>query len=142
MTTARVSRHLDNLVRERARHRCEYCQSFEGLTGQLCEIDHIVPRARGGPTEAENLCLACSACNGHKLARTHGTDPVTQELVLLFNPREQVWADHFAWTSDGIRILGLTAIGRATVELLKLNRPLAMSARAIWVSMGLHPPSD
>ena len=38
---------------------------------------------------------------------------------MLFNPRRESWAKHFSW--DGLRIIGLTAIGRTTVRVLELN---------------------
>ena len=142
MTTVRVPISLERLVRARAKHRCEYCQASEWLTGQAAEIDHILPRSLGGMTTEDNLCLACSACNGYKLDRSEALDAETGEVVPLFNPRRQAWHDHFAWSDDGTSIGGLTPIGRATVELLKVNRPLAVAARAVWVSVGRHPPSD
>ncbi len=29
----------------------------------LATLDHVIPRSHGGPTRAENLVLACAACN-------------------------------------------------------------------------------
>lgn len=142
MTTVRVPKAIERLVRERARHRCEYCLASEWLTGQASEIDHILPRALGGETTEDNLCLACSACNGHKLHRAEATDPETGEVISLFNPRRQAWNDHFRWSEDGRYLYGLSPTGRATVELLKVNRPLAVAARTVWVSVGRHPPVE
>ncbi len=142
MTSAEISRALRQLVNVRAKSRCEYCQASEWLTGLSCEIDHIIPQAKGGPTMAANLCLACAACNGYKWANTHAIDPESGEKVALFNPRQQHWGEHFAWSEDGMTIIGLTTCGRATVIALKLNHPLAVSARSIWVSAGLHPPKE
>lgn len=138
--TSKVSSRRAQMVRKRADHRCEYCLASEWLMGQLCHIDHIVPRAKDGSSKLDNLCLACAACNGSKLDRTHAFDPETGELVRLFHPREQEWYEHFAWSSDGTHILGITACGRATVELLRLNRPLSVAVRAHWVSIHRHPP--
>jgi hypothetical protein len=142
MATTKVPKRLAKLVRERAHHRCEYCQTSEWLSGQRCQIDHIIPRAHGGATEPDNLCLACVACNGYKLDRLDAADPESGETAVLFNPRTQRWYDHFAWSDDGTRIIGLTPCGRATVSALKLNRPLAVAARAVWVSIHRHPPED
>ncbi len=142
MTTTRIPLHLRELVRQRAGNRCEYCQASEWLSGQLCHVDHVVPLAAGGATEAANLCLACAACNGSKLTRTDAADPLTGERVALFHPRQQQWSDHFAWSTDGTTIVGLTACGRATVEALQLNRALAVAARTLWVSIGRHPPDQ
>lgn len=40
-------------------------------------------------------------------------------MVPLFNPRTQVWAEHFFW--EGLELNGITSIGRATVRVLDLN---------------------
>ena len=127
-------------VRARAQHRCEYCQTSEFLSGQYCQVDHIVPRALGGASTLQNLCLACVDCNRFKLTLIEAIDPQTQVLALLFNPRTQTWSEHFEWNTDSIRILGRTAIGRATVDALKMNRSLVVAARSAWVSIGRHPP--
>jgi hypothetical protein len=142
MTPDKISRYLRRLVRARAQNRCEYCQTSEWLSGLSCEIDHIIPRAQDGATEADNLCLACASCNGHKWAKTHAVDPESSKSVALFNPRQQRWREHFAWSEDGTTINGLTASGRATVMVLKLNHPLAVAARSVWVSAALHPPQE
>ncbi len=60
----------------------------------------------------------------------------------LFNPRTQVWPEHFAWSEEGDLIVGLTPTGRATVVALNLNRPSLVKARQLWVSVGWHPPKD
>ena len=139
---ATISRLLAKQIRERSGHRCEYCRTSEWLSGQRHEIDHIFPRALGGESRLDNLCLACATCNGFKADRTHGIDPDTVEPVLLFNPRTQRWNDHFAWDSERIRVLGVTPCGRATVTLLKMNFPLILSARGVWVAVQRHPPLD
>jgi hypothetical protein len=142
MTPIKIPPALRQLVRDRAQGRCEYCQTSEWLSGLPCEIDHIVPQAKNGPTEAGNLCLACAACNGYKRTDTHAVDPESGQETPLFNPRQQNWREHFAWSEDGTLIVGLTACGRATVIALKLNHPFVVAARSIWVSVGLHPPQD
>lgn len=106
------------------------------------EIDHIIPQSLGGPTEEENLWLACSLCNDHKGNQVAALDPLTGDLVRLFDPRRQDWNKHFAWTDRGDRALGLTSIGRATVVALKLNRLSLVRARQAWVAVGWHPPKD
>lgn len=140
MATVHIPKALREQVRQRAGDRCEYCRTPTWLTGLQHEIDHIVPRAQGGSTTLDNLCLACPACNGYKQAQTHGTDPETGETGPLFHPRQQQWDDHFAWSEDGTRIIGRTPCGRAIIEALRLNHPLIVVARAIWVQTGYHPP--
>ncbi len=120
--------------------RCEYCQTQMELIGMAHEIDHIIPRAKNGLTVADNLCLACSSCNGYKQAKTHGLDKETGQEVPLFHPRQQCWTDHFAWSDDGLYVVGLTPQGRVTVKALQLNHELVVVARRVWVSMGYHPP--
>lgn len=138
--------NIPDALRERVnawgRYRCSYCLSSEENIGTPMEMDHILPESLGGPTEEENLCPACSMCNGYKSNRVTGIDPLTNEEVPLFNPRRQRWAEHFAWTPDGEQIIGLTAVGRATVAALKLNRPLLIKARRVWIRAGEHPPKD
>lgn len=112
----------------------------EEASGIECQIDHIVPRSRGGQTASDNLCLACVACNGRKYARTVATDPDTGDEVPLFDPRRQNWREHFRWGSDGTRVVGLTATGRATIAALQMNDALIVAARSLWVGMGAHPP--
>jgi len=140
LMTMTITKRLTKQVSERAQHRCEYCQTSEWLSGQRHEIDHIIPRARGGETDLDNLCLACAMCNGHKADRILAVDPESGVRVQLFNPRTQPWRDHFHWDAEGIRIVGLTPCGRATVAALKMNQPLILSARATWVSVKRHPP--
>lgn len=134
------SKPVSHQVRERADYRCKYCQASEWLTGQQHEIDHVHPKVLGGHTTLDNLALACSACNGHKHDETEAIDPVTNEFTPLYNPRTQIWPDHFAWSKDGLTIIGLTTCGRATIHLLQMNRPLALAARSIWVMVRRHPP--
>jgi hypothetical protein len=136
-----ISRQLRELVRARAQRCCEYCQTSERVTGLRCQVDHIIPVSQGGATAEENLCLACSACNGHKQARSAGVDPQTGETVALYNPRRQEWRQHFAWSDDGTEIMGMTSTGRVTVVALEMNDLLMMTARSLWVGMGVHPPA-
>ena len=129
------------LVKRRAGNRCEYCLSHQDYVMGLLEIDHVFPLAKGGTNTEDNLCLACALCNQHKWTKTEGLDPESGENVALFNPRQQKWSQHFAWSEDGVNIIGLTACGRATVIALKLNNSLAVIVRRNWVKAGWHPPS-
>jgi hypothetical protein len=60
--------------------------------------------------------------------------------VALFNPRKDVWNDHFVWSANGLEILGLTLLGFATIEVLALNRERVISIRAADKEIGRHPP--
>ena len=56
--------------------------------------------------------------------------------------KRQVWAQHFIWSSDGTRIIGLTPTGRATIVALALNRERVIDIRKADRQIGRHPPSD
>ena len=106
------------------------------------EIDHIMPESLGGSTEEDNLWLACSFCNEYKGDRVAGLDPISGDIASLFNPRNQHWDQHFRWVNSAEHIEGITATGRATVITLRLNRPLLIRARRLWIAVGWHPPHD
>ena len=120
--------------------RCVYCQTAVENTGQPLTIDHVVPHAQGGPTEFDNLCLACRSCNEHKGGVTSAEDPLTGGETPLFPPRRHRWQEHFAWDESRCLILGLTPIGRATIAALAMNNEVIIDARRRWVSAGWHPP--
>jgi 5-methylcytosine-specific restriction endonuclease McrA len=114
--------------RSRVGDRCEYCQRAQSTSPLIpLQIEHIIPRKHGGSDEFDNLALACSACNLHKGSDLTGIDPSSGDVVPLFNPRCERWDDHFGW--DGLRILGLTGVGRTTVRLLQLNAPARLRVR-------------
>ena len=99
-----IPAEIDRRVREAARHRCGYCLSPQRLVMARLEVEHTIPLAKGGTDDETNLWLACPICNGHKSDKTMAIDPDTRTTVPLFNPRTHVWAEHFAWSDDGILI--------------------------------------
>lgn len=135
-----IAAGLRRLVVERAEHRCEYCGLSQVGQEATFHIDHIVPRIAGGTTSAINLALACVSCSLRKEASRSGRDPKTGRTVALFHPRRQKWTDHFAW--DGNLIVGLTGTGRATLQKLKLNRPVILAIREEEAERGRHPPKS
>lgn len=137
---SRVSAVLRERVRRRARNLCEYCRSDASLTGHDFTIDHITPETQRGTSNLDNLCLCCFWCNNLKKSQTHFPDPHTNALVRLFNPRLDIWKEHFRWSPTQTRIIGRNRVGRATVVALRLNRPTLVRARRIWARHGLHPP--
>jgi hypothetical protein len=142
MTTPHIAARVRARVRAEAQHRCGYCLTTEHVIGEALEIDHLIPTARGGTNDEANLWLACAGCNSRKSSRVTAPDPVTGEELRLFNPRRDVWGDHFVWDDDGERITGTSPIGRATVLALGLNRPMLVTARRLWIALGLHPPHN
>ncbi len=49
----------------RDRHTCQYC----GTSASRLTVDHVIPRARGGPSSWENSVTACAPCNVKKADR-------------------------------------------------------------------------
>ncbi|MCP4418093.1 MAG: HNH endonuclease [Chloroflexi bacterium] len=136
----RPSTELRQAVIERVGGCCEYCLSQLAYSPDPFVCEHIYPRVRGGKTELSNLALACGGCNGKKYDRTQAHDRITGQMVAIFHPRQDVWAEHFAWQDNYAQVVGLTPIGRATVELLALNREGVVNLRRALHTIGKHPP--
>ena len=133
-----VSETLRAQVVARAGSCCEYCHlPTEGQVGCF-PVDHVIPRTRGGLTEFSNLALACPHCNGHKWSHVEGVDPTSNELASLFNPRCQVWSDHFQWSvGDPAVVEGKTSTGRATITHLQMNHPDLVHVRRLLAQLGI-----
>jgi hypothetical protein len=136
-----IPAELRRLVVDRSGGNCEYCKFPMRFSLDAMEIDHILPVSRGGMTVAENLAFACHGCNQYKQNRCEGIDPVSAIAVPLYNPREMVWEEHFAWSLDTTLIVGKTPTGRVTVSLLKLNRSGAVNLRRVLRASREHPPN-
>lgn len=135
-----ISVKIKKKVKERAKRCCEYCRSQADFSPQVFSIEHILPIAKSGTDDLENLALACQGCNNLKGPKIEGEDFVTRKIVPLFNPRLQTWESHFEWSKDYSTIIGLTDIGRATVDLLQLNRFGVVNLRKALHQLGEHPP--
>ena len=130
---------LRQQVIDRAQGRCEYCLIHQQDSLYAHEIDHVIPEKHRGSTSLENLCLACLDCNRHKGSDFASFDPRTNEVALLFNPREQRWSDHFRL--EEAKIVPITAEGRVTVFVLQLNDELRLRARQALLEAGRYPVS-
>ncbi len=129
---------LRDLVWQRAGSRCEYCQMPKQLDPLPLQLDHIIARKHHGPTVEVNLALSCFHCNNHKGPNIAGSDPETGSAVPLFNPRRDRWHEHFRW--NGAELVGRTASGKATVDVLGINLPLRRAFREALIDEGLFPP--
>jgi 5-methylcytosine-specific restriction endonuclease McrA len=110
-----IPEEIRQQILEKSNYRCGYCQAPQTLLYAKLQIDHIIPLAAGGNNNPDNLWASCDPCNAHKSQKTQANDPITKQAVQLFNPQTQMWDDHFNFDEDRATILGLTAIGRATV---------------------------
>jgi hypothetical protein len=126
------------LVRRRAKRRCEYCGLHEDDDPLFVfHVEHILPRQHGGSDPPSNLAYACHQDNLRKGPNLTGIDPVTRRITKLFNPRRHKWAYHFR--RQGPLLIGRTAIGRATVAVLGMNLPHRVTLRAALIDVGLYP---
>ena len=135
MSTDYIPVSLRRLIIERASNQCEYCHISGEAVFAPHQVDHIIAQKHGVQTADHNLALSCTLCNKHKGSDLTSIDPQTGKVVLLFNPRQDEWSDHFSLI--GGRIIGLTMTGRATAPLLQFNRPDRMDERNILPASGL-----
>ena len=139
MTAARISPALRKEVRERAQGCCEYCLLPEAQAFFPHEPDHVIATKHHGENTISNLALACFDCNRFKGSDIASIDPDSHELTQLFNPRTQEWDDHFSIVGGIIK--PLTAIGRVTESLLRLNLESRVEVRQILSTVGRYPPT-
>ena len=99
------------------------------------QVDHIIAHKHGGTTILENLALACYFCNSYNGPNIAGLDPESKKLTRLFNPRRDTWANHFRW--NGAMLGAHTAIGRTTIQVLRMNDDDALAIRASLFEEGL-----
>jgi hypothetical protein len=126
---------LVQLVWQRAGGRCEYCRLPQFGSRAPFEIDHITARQHHGPTVAGNLALSCVYCNAHKGPNLTGRDPATGKITRLYHPRRHKWTYHFRF--QGSLLIGRTAIGRTTIDVLQMNHPQLVALREILMAGGV-----
>ena len=114
-------------IRRRAGFQCEYCHLQEALSGLRFHIEHVIAKQHGGKDVRPNLAMACPFCNQRKGTNLAGIDPASKRMVRLFNPRTDVWREHFKMS--GILIVGKTSVGRATVAVLAMNNTVQVRTR-------------
>ncbi|MFN7116348.1 MAG: HNH endonuclease [Saprospiraceae bacterium] len=135
-----MTQEIRKLVKERANYLCEYCLALSTFSFHPFPIDHIIPLSQNGTSDPDNLALACQHCNNCKYNKSADLDPLTGKVNPLFNPRLESWSDHFTWNEDFTLIIGTSAVGRTTVNCLKMNRQEAVNLRKALHHFGVHPP--
>lgn len=126
-------------VAARAKHRCEYCRAPEAIFNFPFEVEHVLPLVNGGTSEEINLALACRSCNIFKSDHLSFEDPSTGQLSRLYDPRVDSQNEHFEFDGMSGMVNGVTPVGRATVNCLRMNSESQMLARRQWHSLGLFP---
>jgi hypothetical protein len=102
-----------------------------------CEVDHIISEKHDGPTEANNLAYACAFCNRAKGSDVGSIVQRTGAFVRFFNPRIELWAEHFVL--EGVRIVALSDIGEVTTRILDFNNEERLFERQTLHAIGRYP---
>jgi len=110
----------------------------QSLQGATFHVEHIIPSSMGGDSEEANLAWCCPSCNLHKSSNMEAIDPISGNLVTLYNPRRDKWEEHFEWAK--YQLGGRTPTGRATVNALHLNHPRRVLIRQAEELFDLFPP--
>ena len=136
MSTTYISAALRRQVIERADNLCEYCLIHENDTFFGCHIDHIVSEKHGGATEPDNLALACTFCNLHK-GSDIGSFAPNGGLTRFFNPRSDLWHNHFVLSEA--RIIPISDIGEVTARIFQFNARERILERMALMEIGHYP---
>ncbi len=134
---SRVPAKLRERIRKRAGACCEYCGLPEAYVPTRFEADHVIPEQHGGPTVFTNLAWSCFTCNRRRISNLAGIDWKTRKRTWLYNPRRQIWSRHFRWR--GAVLVGRTAVGRTTINLLGINLPHQIALQAELMQEGVFP---
>lgn len=132
-----------SFVAARAQHICEYCHAPEVVFNFPFEVEHIFPLSRGGDNNENNLALSCRSCNLYKSDSVSGYYELAENELTrfidtrLFNPRKDVWTEHFTLNRKTGEITHLTAVGQATISRLRINSNAQLTARISWAKLGL-----
>lgn len=138
--TSYVSAELRRIVESRANGQCEYCLIHESDTFLGCQVDHIISEKHGGPTEADNLAIACTYCNQSKGTDIGSLASSNREFTRFFNPRTDDWENHFSL--KGAVIEPLSPIGQTTANILQFNKVERVIERETLIQLGRYPLSN
>ena len=125
------------LVASRARHICEYCHAPKAVFNLPFEVEHIIPLSQRGDKSEKNLALSCRSCNLYKSDLVSAFDETSKREIRFFNPRQDVWSEHFSISENNGEIEALTAIGRVTIFSLRVNSRAQVAARVQWLKLKL-----
>lgn len=132
----KVPTSLKKQVAIRADKCCEYCLLPERVSFYSFHIDHIKSLKHGGLSDLQNLAYCCPDCNFHKGSDVGTFSANEKYLVRFFNPRNDIWSDHFL-VEDGL-ILGKTEIGQSTVQIFQFNEIDRLLFRRNLISLRVY----
>ena len=137
-----MSRYISDTIRQKVKERanlcCEYCLIHQEDFFFPFEIDHIISLRHEDKTVLNNLALSCGTCNRMKAADIGTYLSENLEFIRLFNPRIDIWSQHFEINLG--EIFPITPIGQATVKLLDLNNPDRIILRQLLITAKRYPP--
>jgi len=85
-------------VHRRDRFTCQYCG--DKLSSKELQIEHVIPRSRGGGTTWENCVAACGECNQQKADKT----PEEAGMTLMSTPSRPALSSYrMRVPDDGMR---------------------------------------
>lgn len=125
-------------VRRRAGDVCEYCRLPQASQEARFTLTMCCHGRSTGQRNWKTSLWRVFTCSLRKSARTSAVDLKTGSIAALFNPRTEVWSDHFAFTSTW-RIRGRKPTGRATIEALGMNRTAIVLIRRELVLLNRFP---
>ncbi|MBL7813901.1 MAG: HNH endonuclease [Saprospiraceae bacterium] len=137
MSRHHISNDLRQKVVKRANFCCEYCLVPEAFLATVFHIEHIRSIKHGGKTLLNNLAYACPHCNQNK-----GSDVATflndesDELIRFFNPRIDVWHEHFE-INEG-EIVPKTNLAKVTIRILNINQIDRIIFRKALMDAGVY----
>lgn len=138
--TSYVSPVLRRQVIARAGNCCEYCRQSQDYTPFSFHVEHIIAEKHGGGTVLDNLGLSCPDCNAYKGSDIGSIDwDGDGQLTPLYNPRTQLWEDHFKIDSNTAGLKALSPEGRVTISLLRLNSDEQIAARRLLLRLKRYP---
>lgn len=135
--------HVREYLLEKWQRRCAYC----GATGTALQIEHLVPRTRGGSDRVDNLTLACASCNqrkGNQTAAEFGFPQLQTQARLPLRDAAQVSSLKTAVLTELMRQFGERQVqvryGYQTkyqrIQMLALPKSHAYDAVAIACEVG------
>lgn len=118
-------------VARRAEFQCEYClmPDSQAYSFYKHQVDHIISLKHRGGNSIDNLAYACFTCNVNKGPDVGSIHDETGTFVGFYNPRTDIWAEHFRLHL--FRIDPLTDIGWVTAITLQFNTEERIASRRI-----------
>lgn len=135
-----INSELRLLVANRADWLREYFYVAQVDRSSAYQIDHIISVKHGGATTADNLAYSCIFCNIQKGSDLGSINWRTGELVRFFNPRRDLWKEHFRLNE--VVIQPQTGIGEVTVRIFDFNNNERIIERQALMAVGRFPPSS